>query len=219
VKVVRALATKARGLTRNEVAKASGITSGGGLTKILEELELSGFVRSCPNFSTNENLVLYQLIDFFSIFSLRFMQGAKPKNPRFWTRNQDDPALSAWRGYAFERICLLHAEQIKKAIGVASISTETSSWRSRVSSPGAQIDLLIDRKDGVINLCEDKYSHGVFTVTADYEKRLRNKLSVFEAETGTKKAVHLTMVTTYGVKQNRHVGLIQSEATLDDLFA
>jgi len=162
----------------------------------LEELELCGFIRSYPNYLMDDNLSLYQLTDPFSLFHLRFVKGKKPKNPRFWTSNLESPSLSAWKGYAFEQVCLSHCEQIKQALGIAAISTEISSWRSRQSSPGAQIDLLFDRKDGVINLCEMKYYKAEYTITSTEEVNLRNKIAVFEAETRTKKAVHLTMVTT-----------------------
>lgn len=219
IKVILALSTKAKGLSRDEIVTASGIPSGGGLTKILEELELAGFIRSYPDFHANESLCMFQLVDFFSLFYLRFMRGKKPRNPKFWESNQGGPPIVAWRGYAFEQICLLHAENIKKAIGVSAISTETSSWRSRKSSPGAQIDLVIDRSDGIINLCEEKYSVGPYAITADYEKKLRNKIAVFANETHTRKAIHLTMVTTYGIVQGKYSGLVVNEATLDDLFA
>ena len=99
-----------------------------------------------------------------------------------------------------------------------AISTAMSSWRSRHSTPGAQIDMLIDRKDGIINLCEMKHSKAEYVISAREEAQLRNRIAVFEAETRTKKAVHLTMVTTYGVAKNSHAGLVQSEVTLDDLF-
>jgi len=218
IKVIRALGAKARGLTRNEIVAASGISSGGGMSKILEELEQSGFVRSYADYQTNENLRIYQLVDFFSLFHLRFMSRKRGRNPHYWTSNQDSASLAAWRGYAFERLCLLHAESIKKAIGVSAVSTEMSSWRSRKSSPGAQIDLVIDRRDGIVNLCEAKFSVGKFAITADYEKKLRNKLAVFAKETRSKKALHLTMVTTYGLERNKYAGLVASEVTLDDLF-
>jgi hypothetical protein len=126
--------------------------------------------------------------------------------------------LSAWKGYAFERVCLSHHEQIKQALGIASISAEMSSWRSRQSSPGAQVDLLFDRKDGIINLCEMKYSKAEYAITKKTEAELRNKIAVFELETRTKKAVHLTMVTTYGVARNSHCGIVHSEVSLDDYF-
>ena len=218
INIVTALSTKTKGLTRDEIIRESGLTSGGGLTQMLDELELCGFIRAYPNFSMDDNLCLYQLTDPFSLFHLRFIRGKRPKNPRFWTSNLESPSLSAWKGYAYEQVCLSHSEQIKQALGIAAISAEMSSWRSRHSSPGAQIDLLFDRKDGIINLCEIKYSKAEYTITKKEEAELRNKIAVFEAETHTKKAVHLTMATTYGVIMNVHAGVVQSEIRLDDLF-
>ena len=218
IKIVTALSSKLKGLTRDEIIQETGLTSGGGFSQLLDELEMCGFIRSYPNYLMNDNLCLYQLIDPFSIFHLRFLKGNRPRNPRYWTSNLENPSLSAWKGYAFERICLSHAEQIKQSLGITAISTETSSWRSRNSSPGAQVDLLFDRKDGIINLCEIKYSKAEYAISAKEEANLRNKIAAFETETRTKKAVHLTMLTTYGVVNNSYSGLVNSEVTLDALF-
>ena len=218
IKIVTAISSKLKGLTRDEIIHETGLTSGGGFTQIMEELELCGFIRAYPNYSLDDNLCLYQLTDPFSLFHLRFIKGKKPRNPRFWTSNLENPSLLAWKGYAFERVCLSHSEQIKQALGIMSISTETSSWRSRSSSPGAQIDLLFDRKDGIINLCEAKYRKAEYSISAKEETNLRNKVMVFETETKTKKAVHLTMITTYGIINNKHSGIIHSEVLLDAIF-
>jgi hypothetical protein len=218
IKVTEALSTKTRGLTRNEIIAITGLASGGGFTNILDELEFCGFIRSFPSFALKDNLCMYQLVDPFSLFYLRFMKARRPKNPRYWSSNLDNPSLNAWRGYAFEQVCLSHTEQIKDALGVAAISTEMSSWRSLKVVPGAQVDLLIDRRDGIINLCEAKYSKGIFTIDAAYESNLLNKLAAFKSESKTKKAVHLTMITTYGVAKGKHSGVIQTEVTMDDLF-
>ena len=219
IKVVTALSAKTKGLTRDEIIHTGSLSSGGGLTQVLEELELCGFIRSYPNYLLDENLCLYQLADPFSLFHMRYIQGKRPRNPRYWTSNLDSPSQSTWKGYAFEQVCLHHAEQIKQALGIMVISTEISSWRSRQSAPGAQIDLLIDRKDGIINLCEMKYSKSIYTINAKEETQLRNRISAFETESRTKKAVHLTMVTTYGIAKNSHAGYVQSEVVLDDLFS
>ena len=96
--------------------------------------------------------------------------------------------------------------------------TYSSSWRSKNSEPGAQIDLVIDRRDHIINLCEMKYSDNEFIITKEYDKILRNKRSVFREETRTRKTIHTTLITTYGVKHNEYWGNIQSEVTLDALF-
>ncbi|MDR2570823.1 MAG: ATP-binding protein [Oscillospiraceae bacterium] len=218
IKVVTALSSKLKGLTRDEIIFDTGLKSGGGITKILDELEICGFIKAYPNYSMDDNLCLYQLTDPFSLFHLRFIKRKRPKNPRFWTSNIESPSLSVWKGYSFERICLSHSEQLKQALGIAAISTEISSWRSRKSSPGAQIDLLFDRKDGIINLIEIKYSKSEYLISAKDEVNLRNKIAVFEAETRTKKAVHLTMMTTYGIVSNSHSGIVNSEITLDALF-
>jgi len=218
IKVITALSSKLKGLTRDEIIRDTGLTSGGGFTQIMEELELCGFIRAYPNYSMDDNLCLYQLADPFSLFHLRFIRGKRPRDQQFWKSNLESPSLSAWKGFAFERICFSHSEQIKQALGIASISSEISSWRSRKSSPGAQIDLLIDRKDDIINLIEVKYSKSEYTITAKDENDLRNKIVVFETETRTKKAVHLTMLTTYGIVSNNHSGIVHSEITLDALF-
>lgn len=218
INVVTALSSKTKGLTRDEISSETGLKSGGGLTKVIEELELCGFIRVYPNYSTSDNLCLYQLTDPFSLFYLRFIRGKRPRNPRFWSSNLDSPSLTAWKGYAFEQVCLGHSEQIKQALGITAISTETSSWRSRYSSPGAQIDLLFDRKDGIINLCEMKYSKAEYAISKKEEAVLRNKIAAFESETSVRKAVHLTMVTTYGVARNTHYDIVHSEVTLNDLF-
>jgi len=218
IKVVTALSSKTKGLTRDDIIRETGLSTGGGLSKVIDELEQCGFIRAYPNYAMDENLCLYQLTDPFSLFHLRFMKGRRPKNPRFWTSNLESPSLSAWKGYAFEQVCLSHNEQIKQALGIASISTEISSWRSRQSSPGAQIDLLFDRKDGIINLCEMKYSKAEYALTKKAEAELRNKIAVFESETRTKNAVHLTMVTTYGIAKNSHSGIVHSEVILEDLY-
>jgi AAA+ ATPase superfamily predicted ATPase len=218
IKVITALSKKQKGLTRHEVLKETGLTSGGGFSQIMEELELCGFIKSYPNFLTDDNLCLYQLTDPFSLFHLRFLKSKKPKNPRFWTANLDNPSLSAWKGYSFERVCLSHSDQIKHALGISAISTEMSSWYSRKSSPGAQIDLLFDRKDDIINLCELKFSKSEYIISAKEEVNLRRKVAIFENETKTRKAVHLTMVTTYGLLKNKNSDIIHSEVTLKDLF-
>ena len=218
IKVVTTLSSKLKGLTRDEIIRDSGLASGGGLTQILNELEICGFIRAYPNYLMDDNLCIYQLVDPFSLFYLRFINGKRPKNPRFWTSNLDSPSLSAWKGYAFERVCISHSEQIKQALGIAAISTETSSWRSRTASPGTQIDLLLDRKDNIINLIEIKYSKSEYTISVQEESNLRKRIAAFETETRTKKAVHLTMVTTYGIVNNNHSGIVHSEVTLDALF-
>ena len=131
------------------------------------------------------------------------------------------PARSAWRGLAFERLCLQHVRQIKSALGISGIHAESYAWRHEPDEAvpeGAQIDLLIERSDGVTNICEMKFSADRYVMDERTESELSRKLSVFQAVTKTRQALHLTLVTSFGLMRNKHSGRVQSEVTLDDLF-
>ena len=148
----------------------------------------------------------------------RDVNGNNSKGEYFWTNQLGGGERNAWNGHAFEQLCLLHVAQIKRKLGISGISTEVFSWKSREHSPGAQIDLLIKRRDGVINLCETKYSVHPFTISRQYDQVLQRKRMIFLAETKARNAIHLTMITTYGLTSNGYRASIQSEVTLDDLF-
>jgi len=186
---------------------------------MLEELELCGFISINNNFSTKKNLQLYQLTDFYSMFYLHFVNDKKRTNSDYWSSLTGTGKHNAWAGYSFEILCKTHISQIKRALSIGGVVTFTSGWRSRERENGTQIDILIDRNDHIINLCEMKYSTKVFVITKNYDKNLHNKRCVFIEETNTKKTVHITMVTTYGVKHNEYWNNIQSEVLLDDLFS
>jgi hypothetical protein len=218
IKIVEALGRKTKGLTREEIIAATKLPPGGNLTKTLEELEQCGFIRSYHAFGKKERDKLFQLVDFFSLFHLNFIRDNKYNDDRFWTNSIENARHRAWSGYAFEQVCLANIRQIKERLGIAGVLTDVSSWRSQESSPGAQIDLLIDRNDNVINLCEMKYSVAEFVIDKKYDETLRNKKAAFIRETKTRKAIHQTMVTTYGVKRNEYSGQVQSEVRMEDLF-
>ncbi|MFZ2897951.1 MAG: ATP-binding protein [Saprospiraceae bacterium] len=218
--VVNALALKARGMSRNElVAAATGITSGGSLTRVLEELEESGFIQRYTPFNNKSKNTLYRLSDFYSTFYLKFIKDNTNYEAGVWTNAIDHPSQRAWAGYAFEQVCLAHIPQIKKALGISGILSHTSSWKSARPENGAQIDLVIDRRDQVINLCEVKYSINPYSITKAYADNLRNKVGAFRDETKTRKAVFLTMITTFGLERNAHAGsVVQNEIRMDALF-
>ena len=219
VKIVEALGQKRKGLTREEIIDASGFTDGGTLSKMLEELEQCNFIRSYNAYEKKSKERLYQLIDFYSLFYLNFVKNAKRNDKHYWTGLVGNAKHRAWSGYAFEQVCMQHSEQIRKKLGISGVVTFSASWRSKKSEPAAEIDLLIDRNDQIINLCEMKYSENEFIIDKKQDENLRNKKSAFISETKTRKAVHITMVTTYGVKRNEYWGNIQSEVTMNDLFA
>jgi AAA+ ATPase superfamily predicted ATPase len=218
VKVVEALGQKVKGLTRDEIIKISKL-QGGGLTQTLEELEQCGFIRKYQAFEKKTKSVLYQLVDFYSLFYLNFIRHANNNDIHYWSNINRQAKHKAWSGYAFEMVCLEHLEQIRTKLGISGVVTTMASWRSRnVRATGAQIDLLLERNDHIINLCEMKYADTEFVIDKKYNENLRNKRATFVGETKTRKTVHITMITTYGVKHNEYWGNIQSEVTIDDLF-
>ncbi len=217
--LVNVLAKKSMGLTRDELIKLTGLANAGSTTRILEELEENGFIRKYIPFGRKSRNSLYQLTDFFTHFYLKFIAQNRASNHNNWLNFIDTPEYRAWSGYAFEQVCLSHLPQIRKSLGIGGVHTTVSSWRSQSPGAGAQIDLVIDRRDLVINLCEMKFSINPFSISKQYATELRNKIGVFKTETGTRKSVFLTMITTFGIQQNLYsTGLIQNELQLDDLF-
>lgn len=219
IAIVEALTAKSRGMTRKEIVAETKIPDGGTLTKILDELEQSGFLRRYLPFGKNKREALFQLIDPFTLFYLSFVRDSKAEGEGAWLAQMDSPRWQAWSGYAFEYLCRYHIAGIKKQLGIAGVYTEVSAWRSRNSEKGAQIDLVIDRKDHVINLCEMKFSVAPFVITKNYAEQLQHKIATFRAETGATKTLFLTLVTAHGLKQNEYAQrLVHDTLDLNALF-
>lgn len=219
IAVIEALSKKARGLTRNELIKEAKLPTGGSVTKILNELAESNFIQKYVSYGKKEKNSLYQLTDFYSLFYLKFIKGGSILDENSWINGLDSPEQRAWSGYAFEQVCLAHIREIKQALGISGVQTTTSSWIKAGAGPGAQIDLVIDRRDHVINICEMKFSINNFTINKKYAEELRNKIGVFKEETKTRKAIFLTMITTFGLNKNSYsTSLVQNDLTMDILF-
>jgi len=218
MKIVEALAKKRAGMTRKEISEASNEPPNGHLTDALNDLEQCDFIEKFADFTKSRNEAYYFLKDPFTLFYLHYMKGNNTKDEYFWTNYSEDGGHRAWCGYAFELVCRTHIKQMKERLGILGVSTNTMSWRSKNSVPGAQIDLLISRKDGVINLCEMKYMKHQYEIGKSEAAELERKKAVFLMETGAKSAIHTTMVTTYGVAKKGYSGMIQSEITMNDLF-
>lgn len=214
IAIVTALARKKCGMTRDEVSRESGVANNGWLSKYLKVLEQCGFLRRFTEIGKKCKGAVYQLMDNFTLFYFSYMQGNKSNDPHYWSSMLDSRLHTTWAGLAFERLCLQHIDQIKVALGISGVLTNVHSWRN----PNAQIDLLIDRRDGIINVCEMRYRAGVYTLTAADDRVLKNKKSEFKLATHTTKAVHLTVVTSFGVTPNAYANGIQSFVTLTDLF-
>ncbi|WP_036601614.1 AAA family ATPase [Olivibacter sitiensis] len=221
LQVVRALAQKSRGMTRNEIIKAIGLTTGGGLTKILNELEESGFISGYIPFEKTAKDSLYKLTDEYSLFYLKFIEHARATGEGTWIKLSQGSSWKAWSGYAYENICMKHAAQLKRALGIGDVYTEVSPWRYRAKEEeqGVQVDLLFDRQDKCINLCEIKFYNGAFAIDKAYADKLKQKLRIFREKTKTRKTVFLTLITTHGLKQNTYsLELVQKELTMKALF-
>ena len=220
LKIVMALGRRKSGLSRDELVERTGMVSCGNLTRYLRELEECGFIRKSLAFGKKTKGALYQLIDNFTLFHLAFVGENKSNDRCFWSGSADSQFRVVWEGLAFERLCLQHVREVKAALGISGVVSNDCSWQiaRTAGHEGAQVDLLIDRNDGVINLCEMKFASSEYEINDMEERRARARKKLFKETTGTKKAVHLTYVTTYGLKRNTHSGIVQSEVTLDDLF-
>ncbi len=217
IAVIRALAKKNAGLTRNEISEAAKQKSGGYLTDVLKELEESGFIASyhLPNRKVKDTV--YRLADEYSNFYLRFIEPNPTTQAGAWAILSEGAQWKAWSGYAFESLCLKHIYKIKEALQIGGIYSEQYAWYDRKA--GTQIDLLIHRADHCLNLCEMKFAKATYEITAAYAKELQHKILAYRSATGSQHTIFSTFVTTYGVKQNKwHEQYVDAEITLDQLF-
>lgn len=215
-KIIDALSKKLKGLNRKEIMQTSGLPSGGTFTKTLRELEESGFITSYSSIEDISKNTFYRLSDFYTSFYFRFIVDSKFTGEGSWINRIDNPTHRAWLGYAFEQLCMAHIPQIKQGLGIGSVLSREASWQNEK----AQIDLVIERRDHVVNLFEMKFSMDKYLITKDYADKLRNKIHQFKENSKTKNAVFLTFITTYGLEENSHsLGLVQNQLLLDDLFS
>ena len=221
IAVIRALASKRSGMTRQGIIQATHLTNGGSLTEILEELEKSGFITIYNGYGKKVKESLYRLSDFYSHFYLTFIEPLGKYSKTDFTQLSDLPKWKTWSGYAYENICLAHIDQIRKALGISGISSSVASFIAAPKDglPGAQIDLLIDRNDQSINLCEVKFSTSAYEVTKQDTENFTNKKSVFRYHTKTNKHLFLTLITTFGAVNNSNkINHVDQVLTQDDLF-
>ena len=216
-KIVTMLAQKRSGYTRDEIAKTCGYTTGGGLSRMLSALEKSTFI--APYIPFGEKNVKYRLTDLFCLFYLKHVKDNRNATT-YWQSQFNSPAMSAWSGYAFEDVCRTHIRQLKAALGIGDVNTRESSWvvPGTETERGMQIDLVIDRDDRKICLCEMKFSQGKFTVGRDYAEKLQERIRRTMEFTDNEKPVISVLVTTYGIERNDYAGKFQKVITMQDLF-
>jgi AAA+ ATPase superfamily predicted ATPase len=219
--IIETLGSRPNGMVRKGIVQYSKLPDGGTVNRTLEELTASGFISRFRPYQKKKKDSIYKLTDLFTLFHIKFIQASQMTGKGTWMTLSNSGSYKAWSGYAYETICMLHIDQIKKALGVGGVYTEISAWKfaGNDESPGAQIDLLIDRKDQVINLCEAKFTDKEYIITKSYAGDLRRKRSIFQQVTNTKKSVFTTLITTYPAIRNRYyLEEIQSEITMDALF-
>ncbi|MEZ4886448.1 MAG: ATP-binding protein [Chitinophagales bacterium] len=221
IAIIRALASKRQGLTRIELVKNAQLSDGGGINRVLDELIHSGFISSYYPYGKKKKNVLYRLTDEYSLFYLQFIEGTVNQGENIWQKLSQTQTYKSWSGYTFEGICLKHNPQIKRALSIGGVYSESSSFyqQGNQDMQGIQIDLLIDRNDHVINLFEIKFYNTFFVMTKTYAKSLQEKMAIFKAVTQTSKQIFVNLITTFGLLHNEHsIGLIDQILTLDDLF-
>lgn len=220
-RVVRVLAKRRQGLSRTALLEQAGLTSGGGAKHVLTALCESGFVLESVPFGRSSRDRFYRLVDEFVLFALYWLERGRIRGDGAWTKVRGKPSYHAWAGLAFESLCLKHVGAIKRALGISGIETLESSWLlpGTAKQEGAQIDLVVDRADGVISICEMKYCDEPFLIDKSYAKTLKDKLTRFREHTKTKKALHLVLVTMTGLRENQYSDeLVDRVVTLADLF-
>ena len=217
--LVEFLFTRNAGYTRKEIAEKLGMSSGGVLTNNLNALISSDFVVPYVPFGYSKREVHYKLVDPFCLFWLHFVKNKHGLSEDFWQQGQTMPAVVAWRGLAFEQVCFSHIRQIKKALGIEGVQSRESAWSKRDdNADGAQIDLLIERNDDVLNACEIKFYGDDFRVDKDYHRILLRRQDMLRKEISPKISIHHTLITTFGLAYNEYSSIFSKVLTMDDLF-
>lgn len=220
--IVKLLSTKRQGFLRGEIEKATGF-SGGGLTKMLDNLERCDFIVSYGQYGNKSRQTLYRLADFYTLFYLRYVENNQSRDEQYWQHHFSDRSVEAWEGFTFEEVCLRHLPHIKFGLGISGMATESSAWRFIPTQDdqrkGAQIDLVIKRADKVIHLVEMKFCESPFIITKDYEQRLRDRKNLFMEVNKLQRGPVHTFITPMGIARGIHASLVHSQLTAKDLFA
>jgi uncharacterized protein len=221
ISVIEVLAQFPYGLTRNQLLERLKIPNGGSFVRVVEQLIDCGFVKALMPFGKKTKDTVFRIIDFYSIFYIKFIRDNVSDRTNVWQNLSNSATYQSWMGYAFENICLTHLKFIHETLGINGIYTQVSSFNFKGNDtlPGIQIDLIIDRNDGIINLCEAKFTNKEFVLTKEYTATLRRKRTVFQEITKTKKMVTTTLLTTYSAMQNAYYNEeIHTEVSLEKLF-
>ena len=214
LKVVEALAEKKSGMMREEIIAATGLKNGGNFKTVLDELEQCDFIRSYTPVGKKNRGAVYQLIDNYTLFYYAFIKGRPRDDTGYWLRALDSSRLANWRGLAFERLCLQHVREIVQALGISGLQVTAHAWRG----PGAQIDLLLNRSDRTVDICEIKCTESPYEIDKVEHEKLLNRKQALQAALPVRTRMRLVLISFSGLRPNKYRNIIQSELALDDLF-
>ena len=219
-RIVQLLAGRRLGFTRKDILSKTGLDDCGPSTRMLKALEMSDFIRPYVPFGKSLREVYYKLIDPFCLFYLKFVHTRKEMDPEFWMHNVTSASINSWRGFAFEEICFNHVDKIKKALNILGVSSRQSGWAviGDDDTEGGQIDLLIERKDNVVNMCEMKFYSEFITISKAYHAKLVHRQNLLMKNLSRKTVVLPVLVTTEGLAYNEYSGIFQNVVIIDDLF-
>ena len=220
IKIIECLSTKKSGMTRADIIRQTGIESNGRFSVMLEDLIQCGFVRKYCHTNKKVRDALYQIVDCYTLFYYQFVKNAYGTDENYWLKIMTTPTYHTWCGLAFERVCLLHTRQIKSALGISGILANIFSWHIGKTDehPGVQIDLLIDRADNVVSVCEMKYAPGGYVMTTAEADKINTRMAVYSIYKPPKKGLQLVLITSNGVSNKGHRANIHRELTADSLF-
>ncbi len=235
IAVVRLLAEHRCGMTSQDISESTGI-DGERLTKLLKNLERCDFIMKFRYYGKRKQDSIFKLTDFYTLFYIKYIEIYKDSyDELWWLHHLASHSVESWQGLTFELLCLMHIRQIRQALNIGGVATEVSAWFDKSDKGGtrdvdnivgghqkvvhgSQIDLIIERADRIIHLCEMKFSQSEYRITADYEEKLRTRMALFKEKTKNKQTLVHTFVTTFGVANGKHSSLVHSEVTLDGLF-
>ena len=220
ISIVEALGKRKAGLQRQEILDTAQLRDSGVFSKALNELEYCGFIRKYYAYDKKRKEAIYQLIDNYTLFYYQYIRANEHNDEHFWSLSLSSALHRTWAGIAFERVCMQHIAQIKRALGIDGVLTNVYSWQTKATNdyPGAQIDLLIDRQDGIINICEAKFSTMPYCMSQEDEKDLNRRQAVFAHHTKTTKGIHPILLTTYPPIENVYLRSVQKVITMEELF-
>lgn len=231
ITVINALSMVGKGMTRYDLIQKTKLINNGNLTTLLEELEQCEFIRSFVPFKKKKKDKLYQLIDQFSLFHIHFIKGQNSFTKDYWLKMNGTGAYNAWSGYAFEILCLHHIDQIIEGLGIFGIINKPCSWAYRPSKSvmenmdidenlkiGGQIDLLIDRGDKTITVCEMKYSDREYEIDKSYDRHVQERLRRFKSVEKTNKTLQVAYITPHGLFNNQYARMVKKQITAEHLF-